>query len=106
MKRKETIKDKKEFNDIIKNSSFHRNKNLVLYYKERTDNEKMYAVAISRQVGKAHLRNYLKRITRVSIDQNRKLFKNGFNYIIMIRKNCADISFQELNDSLIDLLKQ
>ena len=40
MKRKETIKDKKEFNDIIKNCRFHKNKNLVLYYKERTDNEK------------------------------------------------------------------
>ena len=106
MKRSETIKAKKEFNDIIRNSNFHKNKYLVLYYKERIDDQKMFALAISKQVGKAYLRNYLKRIARVSIDQNKNLFKNGYNYIIMIRKSCADIKFNELNKSLIELLQQ
>jgi len=106
MKRKETIKSQKDFNDLITNGNFHKNKFFVLYYKESKIDKTMYGIAISKKVGKAHTRNYLKRVVRTLIDKNRNLFKNGFNYIIMIRKNCLESNFQELNESMIELLKQ
>ena len=106
MKRKETIKSQNEFNNIIKNGFFHKNKYLVLYYNERTDNNIMYGIAISKKVGKAHLRNYIKRITRTALDKNRNLFKNGYNYIIMIRKSCSDIKYAELEKALIDIAER
>jgi RNase P protein component len=40
------------------------------------------------------------------MDNNKKLFKNNYDYIIMIRKACQEASFQEMNDSLVSLINE
>ena len=105
MKRIETIKDKKEFNKVIKTGEFKKNNLLVLYYiVNNNDVINKYGVAISNKVGKAHIRNKLKRQVRSIIDNNRNLFKNKGKYIIMVRKSCLNASYQELEKALIELL--
>ena len=84
MKRTETIKSKNDFNNIIKNGKFNKNHYYVIQNEKREDNNIMYGIAISKKVGKAHLRNKLKRQTRSIIDNNRNLFKKGFNYNIKV----------------------
>ncbi len=105
MKRKETIKNKKLFNHIIKNGDFKKN-NYYVIYKTESENENInYGIAISKKVGNAVIRNKLKRQTRAIIDSHRNLFKNNHNYIIMIRKSCANIEYKILESSIIDLLE-
>lgn len=105
MKRIETIKNKKEFNNIIKNGEYKKNNLFVLYYIVNKDNDiNKYGIAISNKVGKAYIRNKLKRQVRSIIDNNRNLFKIKGNYIIMIRKSCLDNSYQNLEKALIELL--
>ena len=105
MKRIETIKDKKEFNNIIKTGEFKKNEFFVLYYTVNKDNViNKYGIAISNKVGKANIRNRLKRQVRSIIDNNRNLFQNKGNYIIMIRKSCLNTTYQELEKALIELL--
>lgn len=106
MKRVETIKEKKLFNDIIKTGKFKKNYLYVIYYKEREDDNIKYGIAISNKVGKANIRNKLKRQTRCIIDHNRNLFKKGFNYIIMIRKTTNDATYEEKNNALKSLLEK
>ena len=106
MKRTETIKSKNDFNNIIKNGKFNKNHYYVIYNEKREDNNIMYGIAISKKVGKAHLRNKLKRQTRSIIDNNRNLFKKGFNYIIMIRKSCAESKYNILNTALVQLIEK
>ena len=65
-----------------------------------------YGIAISKKVGNAVIRNKLKRQTRAIMDNNRNLFQNNYNYIIMIRKSCVDVSFHNLNTALIKLLEK
>ncbi len=106
MKRIETIKDQKLFNDIIKNGRFVKNNYFVIYNKEREDNKINYGIAISNKVGNAVTRNKLKRQIRYIIDINRNLFKNNHNYIIMIRKNCQEAEFNILKESLVSLIEK
>ena len=106
MKRIETIKDQKVFNDIIKNGKFVKNEYFVIYNKEKENNTINYGIAISNKVGNAVTRNKLKRQVRYIIDQHRNLFKNGNNYIIMIRKSCQDIKYNVLHDSLVSLIEK
>ena len=104
MKRAETIKDKKIFNHMIKKSKFIKNSHYVIYIMKREDDKINYGIAISNKVGNAVIRNRLKRQTRSIIDNNRTLFKNGYNYIIMIRKTLIDVSFEKMNESFVSLI--
>lgn len=106
MKRIETIKDSKSFNDIIKNGKFIKNNYFVIYYKDNELEKNKLGIAISNKIGKAHIRNRLKRQTRAIIDEYRNLFKNNFNYIIMIRKTCKEAEFTDMNQALKSLLEK
>ncbi len=106
MKRAETIKDRKLFNNIIKNGTFLKNTYFVIYSSKKEESEINFGIAISNKVGKAHLRNKLKRQVRTIIDKNRNLFKKHNNYIIMIRKSCSLAKYFELEQALVNLLNK
>ena len=106
MKRIETVKDSKSFNDIIKNGKFIKNNYFVIYYKDNEIEKNKLGIAISNKIGKAHIRNRLKRQTRAIIDECRNMFKNEYNYIIMIRKTCKEAEFNDMNKALKSLLEK
>ena len=106
MKRAETIKNQKLFNYIIKNGNYIKNSYFVLYSSKKEEPEINFGIAISNKVGKAHIRNKLKRQVRSIIENNRNLFKNNNNYIIMIRRSCTEVKYSELESALVDLLKK
>lgn len=105
MKRRETIKDKKVFNNLIRNGRYNKNEYFIVYSSKTTEEKINYGIAISKKVGNAVTRNKLKRKTRAIIDNNRNLFKNKHNYIIMIRKACIECKYSELENALIKLLE-
>lgn len=106
MKRTETIKDKKTFNNLIRHGKFIKNNYFIIYNEKNNDEYTNFGIAISNKVGKAVIRNKLKRQTRRIIDNNRNLFKNRHNYIIMIRKACLNASFNDLDSSFKKLIEE
>ena len=106
MKRIETIKDQKLFNNIIRNGKFVKNNFFVIYNIMKEEEKINYGIAISNKVGNAVIRNKMKRQTRAIIDNNRNLFKKGNNYIIMIRKASVGTNYNVLERALIELLEK
>lgn len=106
MKKYEMIKSHNEFNNIINNSKYVKNKYFIIYYEKKKNDFTRYGIAIAKKFGKAHIRNYYKRITRNIIDLNKKLFKNEYDYIIMIKGACIDSKYQELLILFEKLLKE
>ena len=106
MKKYEVVKEHKEFNDIINNSKYIKNNNFVIYYRNSEFNYPRFGIAISTKFGKAHIRNYYKRITRNIIDINKKSFKNNMDYIIMIKKNSSLSNYNDLKISFENLIKE
>ena len=106
MKKYEMIKSHDEFNKIIKNSKNIKNKYFIIYYEKKITDKTRCGIAISKKFGKAHIRNYYKRITRNIIDFNKKLFKNNYDYIIMIKGTCINIKYKELYIEFEKLLKE
>ena len=106
MKRIETIKDQKLFNNIIRNGKFIKNNFFVIYNIMKEKEQINYGIAISNKVGNAVTRNKLKRQTRAIIDNHRNLFKNGHNYIIMIRKGSVGAKYEVLDRALVELLEK
>ena len=104
MKRYEMIKSKKDFTFIINNQKFRKSDFFVIYKQKANINYPQFGIAISKSFGKAVVRNKIKRQTRNIIDNNKYLFKNGYKYIIMIRKAANDVSYQELSENLVSLV--
>ena len=106
MKKREIIKSKKDFSNIIKTSKFIKTNEYVIYYKENNLNTTRFGIAISNKIGNAVTRNKLKRQTREIIDKLKTLFKNNTDYIIMIRKGCLETIFDKKLRSLEKKLKE
>ena len=106
MKKYEIVKEHKEFNNIIQNSKYIKNNNFVIYFRKSEINYPRFGIAISTKFGKAHIRNYYKRIIRNIIDINKKSFKNNTDYIIMIKKNSSLNNYNELKISFENLIKE
>lgn len=106
MKKKEVVKSKTDFNNIIKNSPFFKNKNFVLYIRKKEEEKKLFGIAVSKKLGNAVVRNKLKRRVRVIIDDLKQSFPNHYDYIIMIKKGCVDLSFIEMKKDLENLIKE
>ncbi len=105
MKKSERIKSKIEFDNLIKNSKYNKNKYYVIYISSKKEEKSRYGIAVGTKVGNAVIRNKLKRRIREIIKETKTLFKNDKDYIIIVRKPCLEISYQAMKENLIDLIK-
>ena len=106
MRKYETVKSKQDFNNLIHQGQFIKNKYYIIYYLPSNKPYNRYGIAVSTKLGHAVIRNKLKRQLRVIIHDNKKLFQISKDYIIMIRKTCLDLTFSEMNNEFINLMKE
>ena len=104
MKKYETVKEHKEFDDIIANGRYKKNKYFIIYNKESNFNYPRFGIAVGKKVGIAVIRNKLKRQLREIITKNKNLFKNKKDYIIIVKRSSLDLTFQQMNDSIVELI--
>lgn len=103
MNKKYIIKKNEEIQKIIKKSKKIVSKYFIIYYSNNNFKYNRYCVSVSKKIGKANVRNlYKRRIKDI-------LVKNNFNYcndyVIILRKQILDITYQEMNNEIIKCLK-
>lgn len=106
MKKRYVLKNKLQFNNVIKKGKKVKNENFVIYF--LPDLELKLGIAIGKKMGKAHLRNYHKRVIRVIVQKNIDNIPSA-NYVIVGRENLKNISFDQKKASfegLIEKVKQ
>ena len=106
MKKIEVVKKKEEFNLIIQTCRFFKNNYFTIYIRKREQEISRFGLAISKKVGNAVTRNHLKRQIRALVDKNKDIFSKSCDYIIMIKKECNNATFQQLEENLIKLIKE
>ena len=106
MKKINIIKDSNEFNSIIKDNIFVKDKNLVIYYKDKRLDNYRFGITVPKKNGKAHLRNYYKRIIRNVCDINKLCYSKGKDYIIIVRKGSLEATYQEIEESFKELMSK
>jgi len=104
LKKYEIVKKNTEFNDIINTGAYFKNKYYYIYYKDNDLDISKFGLAVSKKCGNAVERNKIKRQLRSIIDSNRDSFLKGVNYIIMVRKSIVDITYQQMEEYLKQLL--
>lgn len=106
MKKREIVRDNRLFNNIIATGNVVKNKYFVLYYNKVSDSELKFGIAVGKKVGNAVIRNKYKRKIRSIVDNNKLLFKKGYNYIIIVKKESLILDHQSLNDNLVQLIEK
>lgn len=104
MKKINILKNSRDFTRIIKNNDPYKNKNFIIYVEKTEDPIYHFGLSVSKKLGNAVVRNYQKRRLKSVLDK--KDYKKGFNCIIIVRKNVLGLSYQELEQSLFDIIKK
>ena len=105
MKKKEIIKDNREFSRIINKNKSVKNRYYSIYY-EKTDSKNLYGISVPTKTGNAVIRNKLKRQVKNIIDNNKNYIQSSYNYVIILRKSLLGIDYQLKEIEITDLLKK
>mgnify|MGYP004461093745 FL=1 len=104
MKKKEIIKKSNDYTKVINENNKLKNKYYSLFY-IKSDNT-LFGISIPKKIGNAVIRNKNKRQIKNIIDNNKNNIQNGYNYVIIIRKEILSLSYQEKEQELINLFKK
>ena len=106
MKKCDVVKHSRDFDYIINQKKFVKNKDFVIYYENKDGNRNRFGISVGKKIGNAVTRNYYKRIIRNICDKNKNLYSNGKDYIIIMRYGCKELDFNGINDSFINLINK
>ena len=106
MKKINVVKSNIEFNEIIQTGKVFKNFYFIIYVRKNDLDKYRFGLTIGKKVCNAVNRNKLKRQIRNMLDNNKKYYSKGKDYIIIIRKSCLDEKFNKLEDNLIYLLRK
>ena len=101
-----TVKKNFEFSDIIHNGKFVKNESYAIYYKDNKLDHYRFGISVSKKLGNAVQRNKYKRKFRFIIDKYKKYYQNGYDYIIILRKDFPLIEFSEKDKSFSNLINK
>lgn len=100
------IKNKKEFQDILKTGFKISNNFFGIYFKDKQKEISRFGITLSKNFGNAVKRNHYKRITREIIRNNQNIFEKTKDYIIIVKKSCESLPFHEISNELVNLLQK
>ena len=103
MKKINVLKNSRDFKRIMNKEKSYKTKYYFIY-KENTNDTYHFGISVSKKIGNAVIRNKYKRQIRSIIDK--KLYKNNFNCIIILRKSALDASYSLLKEDLLKGFEQ
>ena len=79
---------------------------LILYArKNRTDRNRV-GITVGKKLGKAHIRNRIRRRLREVYRLNEEKFQPGWDIVVVGRSRCLDVPFDKLTASYLSLAKK
>ena len=92
-----------DFTRIIKKKNGFSSGLFIIDIEKNKKDKTLFGITFVHNIGKAVVRNKLKRRTKAIIDNNKNSFEKGLNYIIIIKKEAITASFKELEKDLLKL---
>ena len=104
MNKEKILRKSEDYSEIIKNCPKYKNKYFSLYYKESKNN--LFGITVPKKIGKAIIRNKLKRQVKNIITTNEKYIQSNYNYVIIIKEPSLKLDYEGLTTNLLDLMKK
>lgn len=100
------LKKRYQFNYIYKNGTHFSSSALVLYVLPSKTKSIKVGFAVTKKIGKATVRNFVKRRLREIVRKSLPSLKQNYNIIIVARENILNFSFEELSKEYNTLIKK
>lgn len=104
MNKDKIIKKSTTFTEIIQGNKFVKNNYFKIFY--TNSNQTRYGITVPKKVGKAHLRNKLKRRLKNIIITNEKTIQTNLNYVIIIKEASLDLNYSTMEEEFLTLIKK
>jgi len=104
MKKLYIVRHSRDFEKIMSDGKCNKNRSFVVYSIENSLPYNRYGISVSKKLGNAVFRNKSKRIIRSIVDNYKKDYINGKDYIIILRRGALEKNYQEQTKELIELL--
>ncbi len=105
MNKDKIIKKSETYSKIISESNSQKNKFFSIYF-EKSNELNKYGITIPKKIGKAHIRNKLKRQLKNIIITNEFVIPKQFNYVIIIKEATLSLKYNQMAEELLKLLKK
>ena len=79
---------------------------LVLYARKNRSGQNRVGITVSKKLGKAHVRNRIRRRVREVYRLNEAAFRPGWDIVVVVRGKAIDASFAQLTESYLSLAKR
>ncbi|QIK69079.1 ribonuclease P protein component [Erysipelothrix sp. HDW6C] len=104
MKKEKRIKKAAEFQSIMQRKRFKNSGSFCVYIKERAEENARFGIAVPKRLGNAVFRNKAKRQIREMLHEITEI-PSDYDYIVLVRKNYLESSYEENRKDLENLLK-
>lgn len=106
VKRENRLKKNRHFNYIYKNGTSIKLGVLNLVYAKTKFKPFKVGFSVNNKIGKAVVRNKVKRRLRESFNQLTTLIDRRFNYIFVAKDGIVNKSFEEIKTNMLDIVKK
>ena len=97
------LKKRKEFGYIYKNGESQYSKHMVVMHTVNKFKKIRVGFSISKKVGKAFLRNKLKRQMRAIVRENIALLPPAKNYVVIAKPSIVELSYDQIQKELLNI---
>ena len=97
---------RKEFGYVYKHGKYSYNNYLTLIYVPSKLKDIRIGFSVNKKTGKAYIRNKIKRQLREIVRLNINNLEPNYNYVFVTKPEIASLDYNEIKDSVIDVLKK
>ena len=104
MKKRNILKENREFSRIIGKYKPIKNYTYILYKEEINENGYYFGISVSKKVGNAVVRNKIKRQIKNILDEY--TYETNFKCIIIVKKQIIDKSYEDRKNDLNHIISK
>lgn len=101
MKKQFRLRRNKDFLRVYRKRQSAADQRLVIYKSRNRFSHSRVGISVSKKVGKAVVRNRVKRLIREAVRVNLDKIKTGYDLVIVARRKIVDCSFAEVEESVL-----
>jgi ribonuclease P protein component len=107
MNKKNRIKKNADFSRVFREGTSTANRQFVIYTLKKEDQDQFrIGLSVSKKLGNAVMRNHIKRYIRQALHELSNDLQLNMDYVVIARKPCTELPFNEFKKSLIHVLKR
>ena len=103
MKFSESLKKNQDFQNVYHNGRSFANRYLVMYVRKNGTEYNRLGISVSKKVGNSVVRHHLTRLIREVYRLHEDTFNNGLDVVVIARVSAKDISYHQVESSLLHL---